>query len=132
MPVPTQAPTPTPAPTRSPTPAPTPCTPPAPQLLSPGDGVQIVDQNPPTFLWEYLEIPSCQPSSFRIQVSTSREFSTLLYDAIVPSTSWEWTPPDPLADCQTYAWRVFPRRSDGSNGPSSDIWTFNLFIGRCG
>jgi hypothetical protein len=100
--------------------------------LSPGDGVEIVDQNSPTFLWEYLEVPSCQPSSFRIQVSTSREFSPLLYDEIVPSTSWEWTPPDPLADCQTYAWRVFPRRSDGTSGPSSDMWTFNLFIGRCG
>jgi hypothetical protein len=127
-------PTPTPVPTRSPTPAPTPCTPIAPELLSPGDGVQISDpiENPPTFLWEYLEIPSCQPSSFRVQVSTSRDFSTLLYDAIVPSTSWEWTPPDVLPDCQTYAWRVIPRRSDGTNAPPSVVWTFNVLIGRCG
>jgi hypothetical protein len=49
----------------------------------------------------------------------------------VPSTSWEWTPPDALADCQAYAWRVIPRRSDGTDAPSSAIWTFNLFIGRC-
>jgi len=52
-------------------------------------------------------------------------------DAIVPSTSWDWTPPSALPDCQTYAWRVFPRRSDGTNGPASPIWTFAMWVGRC-
>ena len=126
--------TPTPAPTRTPTPTLPPCTPEAPQLVSPSDFTEIRDPvlNPPTFLWEYLEIPACQPSSFRVQVSTSRDFSTLLYNEIVPSTSWDWTPPDALADCQAYAWRVIPRRSDGTDAPSSAIWTFSTFIGRCG
>jgi hypothetical protein len=133
-PTPTVAPTPTRTPTPTPTPSPTPppCTPIAPALLSPPDGTTVFDTTQPTLLWEYLEIPACPPSSFRVQVSASRDFSTLLYDEIVASTSWDWTPPSPLADCGTYAWRVFPRRSDGTNGPSTDIWTFTLFVGRCG
>ncbi|MEW5992228.1 MAG: hypothetical protein AB1736_12900 [Chloroflexota bacterium] len=99
--------------------------------MSPPDGTTLYDTTQPTLLWQYLEIPDCLPSSFRVQVSASRDFSTLLYNEIVPSTSWEWTPPSALTDCQTYAWRVFPRRSDGTNGPSSAIWTFSLLVGRC-
>jgi hypothetical protein len=37
-----------------------------------------------------------------------------------------------LPDCQTYAWRVIPRRSDGTNAPPSVVWTFNVLTGRCG
>ncbi len=135
-PTPSPTPTPTPSPTPTPTPSPTPapCTPPAPGLLSPSDGFEIRDPglNPPTLRWDYRLALTCEPGSHRVQVSTSRDFSTLLYDVVVSGAARAWTPPDALPDCQTYAWRVIPRRSDGTNGPSSAIWTFTMFVGRCG
>ena len=138
-PTPTATPHPTPSATPRPTatPTPPPCTPPPPNPLAPDDGSQITDPvlNPPTLMWEYLEIPDCQPSGFRVQVSTVLDFSNIVVHGNVGADRWEWTPPDPLEDCTTYYWRVIAKRSDGSLTPASraTIWNFEIRTSRsCG
>lgn len=129
---------PTPRPTAPPTPAPTarptlpPCDPLPPLLLSPDNGATILDpsQNPVTLMWEYHDTGDCAPSGFRIQVSTARDFSTIGVAGNTGPDTWQWTTPT-LPDCQTYYWRVRPKRSDGSLAGPSDVWRFELRIGRC-
>ncbi len=123
----TPRPTATPTPRPTPTPTPPPCTPPPPDPRAPDNG-SVISDTQPTLMWEYRVIPTCQPSGFRVQISTARDFSSFVVQGNVGSSRSQWTPPDPLPDCTPYYWRVIAKRSDGSLTPASraTIWSFTL------
>jgi hypothetical protein len=130
---PTQPPTPKPTPRPTPRPTPPPCTPLAPDLLAPSDGFVVTDPsgNPPTFRWDYRGgTGPCPPSGFRVQVAFEGGFRTPIYSVDVGPSTRAWTPPRPLGNCAVYYWRVLPKRSDGSLGPSTPAWAVEVSI-RC-
>jgi hypothetical protein len=81
--------------------------------------------------WEYRIAPSCEPSGFRVQIATDRSFTNVIDQVNLGAAARDYTPSGPLADCTTYSWRVYGRRSDGVLGPASAVFSFTLQIGRC-
>jgi hypothetical protein len=132
----TSAPTPTPTPGATPTPtrtpqatlAPPPCTPPAPQLLIPANGSGV--DEPVTFEWS-IDSPSCQPTGFRIQISDSRTFDTIVQQATLAADTTFWTADPGLTACTTYSWRVQAKGPTGAWGPASSAWTFYVRSRTC-
>jgi len=89
----------------------------APSAISPLDG-DIVPTLNPDFEWSYPDT-SCSPEGTHLQVATTPDFSSLFFYADNPThASRSMIFGVPLADCQTYYWRV-AMVSEGTYGPWS-------------
>jgi hypothetical protein len=89
----------------------------APSAISPLDW-DIVPTLNPDFEWSYPDT-SCSPEGTHLQVATTPDFSSLFFDADNPThASRSMIFGVPLADCQTYYWRV-AMVSEGTYGPWS-------------
>jgi hypothetical protein len=82
--------------------------------------------NPPSFRWDYRQKPDCSPSGFRVEISTTRNFNNIVASKDTGPAVREWTPSNPLPNCQSYFWRVVPKRSDGSAAPPSEVFTLEI------
>ncbi|NJD29233.1 MAG: hypothetical protein FIA92_13170 [Chloroflexi bacterium] len=84
-----------------------------------------LDDPQPVFEWA-IDSPDCPWSSFRIQVSRDRTFGTVDQQATLPAALPIWQAEAPLESCVTYSWRVRARGTDGTWGPWSAAWTFDI------
>jgi len=95
-----------------------------PSLLSPLPGENTNNRNP-TFRW--LEVYDPSGVTYRLQISTRSDFSTLVYDkAGIAGTSH--TAENALPD-NVYYWRVRAWDAAGNEGPWSDRWSFRVDTG---
>lgn len=93
-----------------------PAPPPAPTLVSPSNGANNVSRTP-TLRWN----ASAGATSYRVQVSTSPSFATLIYDQ--SGITLISTTVSGLGSKVTYYWRVNASNANGTSGWSS-VWRF--------
>jgi hypothetical protein len=107
-----------------------PCTPPAPLILVPADNSTFFGPYPAiTFDWVgwILNIPSCPPSGYFAEVATDAGFSNIIANAHFPASTLEWSPPPTTWGCNdTYYWRVWSKRSNGTLGTVSVTFEFHV------
>ncbi len=89
-------------------------------LVSPADGAEGVGTTP-ELSWESDPVAT----RYRVQISEASDFSNIIHNTTVVTTSWI-TPP--LANAQTYYWRVRGLGPSGS-GPFSDQRSFTVEAG---
>jgi hypothetical protein len=75
----------------------------APVLLSPADGATFDDAFE-NLTWDYPL--DCSPESYRVDLSTDPTFADTSLSGATGSPATSWGPGSPLADCETYYWRV--------------------------
>lgn len=92
-----------------------------PLLTQPPDGGNYVLYTS-HLLWSYPD-GTCEPEGYKVEVNTASDFSgTTLGASTTMPNSFGW--PIPLTPGTTYYWRV--RATVGtSEGPWSDVWSFN-------
>jgi hypothetical protein len=87
-----------------------------PSLSSPADGSIGLSTNP-TLAWNDAE----GATTYRLQVSTSASFSTLICDDSTLTSASRQVPG--LANLTKYFWRVNAKNSEGAS-PFSEVWSF--------
>ena len=89
----------------------------APELSLPADGV-IFERGYSSLEWTYPD-PSCIPASYRVELSTTPDFSDTSLFGATGNPSTRWGPGEPLEPATQYYWRVAPF-TDGILGPYSN------------
>ena len=99
----------------------------APELWTPADG-SAVGNVTPTFSWS----PMADVTSFDIRISDQPDVSSpIISDS---SATSDYTVTTPLADSETYYWRVRAHNDGGDcneTGPWSEIWQFSIAVTTC-
>jgi hypothetical protein len=94
----------------------------APNLLEPSNGA-VIDDNWPTLIWDYPE--DCAPEGYRIDLSTTSDFSDTSLSGGTGNPSTRWAAGHPLDNCATYYWKVAPI-NDTTLGPASVTYHFRI------
>jgi hypothetical protein len=95
----------------------------APVLLQPSDGAALEFFATPNFSWE----PVIGAGSYRFQISTAADFTTLAYNQVTLATTHQ--PKTKLANGDYY-WRVIPRDPEAREGTSSAVRSFSMQYNR--
>src|SRR3972149_10026736 len=86
----------------------------APTNVHPTDD-SVIEALSPTLTWSYEG--DCEPESFRIQLSSSRDFPEGLTAEVGGDTTW-WVPPTALEPGMSYSWNVRPI-AGSAEGPAA-------------
>ncbi len=90
-----------------------------PELTYPEDGASFGSFENDFFQWQ----PIIGAASYKIEVATNDDFSTIIYDDITIKP--QNTPTKRLENNQYY-WRVWPIDSEGHYGETSPTWSFHF------
>jgi len=98
-------------------------TPPSPSLVSPENGVELLD-NTPTFEWTSVTDPS--DVTYQIQIDDNSDFSSLVYSAIYLADNAHTLPDASALALGKYYWYVRAKDGVGNTGPWSEEWNFTV------
>ncbi len=95
-----------------------------PQLLSPVNGVLIMNNSTPLFRWSYY---TPMFDHYQLQIATDNIFASALYD--VNLTASEYVIPSPLGINSAYYWRVRAFNKNGVTAGWSPVGMFRIPFG---
>ena len=100
----------------------------APILEEPTDG-EVITEDYPSLIWIYPD--DCAPEGYRIDLSTTSDFSDTSLSGGTGNPSTRWGPGHVLDDCETYYWKVAAINGI-TLGPSSLTSQFRIDVhGTC-